>query len=103
NKQVSAAMIAMLGVIAFEESAAAEQRFQRLTGAQIQAKFPGMELTDEAHWARSSSETARSRSRPWAIRAPASGGSTTTSFVSTRETNGVAVVMSSGFPAETWS
>ena len=50
NKQVSAAMITMLGVVAFEANAVAEPKFQRLTGAQIQAKFPGMELTDEAHW-----------------------------------------------------
>jgi hypothetical protein len=50
KKQVTAAMIATLGVVAFEATAAAEQKFQRLTGAQIQAKFSGMELTDEAHW-----------------------------------------------------
>jgi hypothetical protein len=50
KKQVVAAMIATLGAIAFESNAAAEQKFQKLTGAQIQAKFPGMELTDEAHW-----------------------------------------------------
>src|SRR5947208_13157948 len=50
KKQVTAAMIAMLGVIALEPNAAAQQKFQKLTGAQIQAKFPGMELTDEAHW-----------------------------------------------------
>ena len=50
KKQMTAAMIVMLGVVAFEASAAAEQKFQRLTGAQIQARFPGMELTDEAHW-----------------------------------------------------
>src|SRR5438128_11962626 len=50
KKQVTAAMIAMLGAIAFERNAAAEQKFQKLTGAQIQAKFSGMELTDEAHW-----------------------------------------------------
>ena len=50
KKQTIAAMIATLGLVAFESYAAAEQKFQRLTGAQIQAKFPGMELTDEAHW-----------------------------------------------------
>jgi len=50
KKQMTAAMIVMLSVVAFEAAAAAEQKFQRLTGAQIQAKFPGMELTDEAHW-----------------------------------------------------
>jgi hypothetical protein len=50
KKPTIAAMIATLGIVAFESYAAAEQKFQRLTGAQIQAKFPGMELTDEAHW-----------------------------------------------------
>jgi hypothetical protein len=50
KKQVTAAMIAMLGAVAFELNAAAEQKFQKLTGAQIRTKFPGMELTDEAHW-----------------------------------------------------
>ena len=50
KKQVTAAMIVTLGVVAFEPNAAAQQKFQKLTGAQIQAKFPGMELTDEAHW-----------------------------------------------------
>ena len=50
KNQVTAAMIATLGVVAFESNTAAEQKFQRVTGAQIQAKFAGMELTDEAHW-----------------------------------------------------
>jgi hypothetical protein len=50
RKQVTAAMIAAVGASAFESNAAAEQKFHKLTGAQIQAKFPGMELTDEAHW-----------------------------------------------------
>jgi len=50
KNQVTATMIVTLGVIAVESNAAAEQKLQKLTGAQIQAKFPGMELTDEAHW-----------------------------------------------------
>jgi hypothetical protein len=50
KKQLAAATTALLGVFAFQPTAAGEQRFQKLTGAQIQAKFPGMELTDEAHW-----------------------------------------------------
>jgi len=50
KKQVTPAIIATLGVIALESNAGAQQKFQKLTGAQIQAKFPGMELTDEAHW-----------------------------------------------------
>jgi hypothetical protein len=50
KKQLATATTALLGVFAFQPSAAAEQKFQKLTGAQIQARFPGMELTDEAHW-----------------------------------------------------
>jgi hypothetical protein len=50
RKQVAAAATALLAVFAFQSSAPAEQKFQKLTGAQIQAKFAGMELTDEAHW-----------------------------------------------------
>jgi hypothetical protein len=50
KKQLATATTALLGVFAFQPTAAAEQKFQKLTGAQIQAKFPGMELTDEAHW-----------------------------------------------------
>src|SRR5262249_52941605 len=50
KKQLGAATTALLGVFAFEPTAAAEQKFQKLTGAQIQAKLPGMELTDAADW-----------------------------------------------------
>src|SRR3989475_11990467 len=50
KKEVTAAIIATLGAFAFASNAAAEQKFQKLTGAQIQAKFPRMELTDEEHW-----------------------------------------------------
>jgi hypothetical protein len=50
KKQLAAMMTALLGVFAFQPNAGAEPKFQKLTGAQIQAKFPGMELTDEAHW-----------------------------------------------------
>jgi hypothetical protein len=41
---------AILCTVALGGYAQAEQKFQRLTGAQIQEKFAGMELTDEAHW-----------------------------------------------------
>jgi len=49
TKKMIVAMIALLGSVALE-GVVAEQRFQKLTGAQIQARFAGMELTDEAHW-----------------------------------------------------
>ena len=44
------AIAVILAAVAFSTSAQSEQKFQKLTGAQIQAKFSGMELTDEAHW-----------------------------------------------------
>src|SRR6266478_8619140 len=50
RKQLAAATTALLAVLAFQSSAPAEQKFQKLSGAEIQAKFAGMELTDEAHW-----------------------------------------------------
>jgi hypothetical protein len=31
-------------------SARAEDKFQKLTGSQIQARFAGMEVTDQVHW-----------------------------------------------------
>ena len=50
QKQMAAAMVGLLGAVAFGSCAEAEQKFRKLTGAQIQAKLAGMELTDEAHW-----------------------------------------------------
>ena len=42
--------LVIFAVASFAWSAAAEQKFQKLTGAQIRAKFSGMELSDEVHW-----------------------------------------------------
>jgi hypothetical protein len=50
KKQVTAAMIAMLGAIAFERNAAAEQKFPKAHWCANSSKIPRMELTDEAHW-----------------------------------------------------
>jgi hypothetical protein len=44
------ALCAILGVAVAGAHAQAEQKFQKLSGAQIQTKFAGMELTDESHW-----------------------------------------------------
>ena len=38
------------GLIGYEISALAEDLFKKLSGAQIRAKFTGMEFTDEVHW-----------------------------------------------------
>jgi hypothetical protein len=34
----------------FGSSAAAEEKFHKLKGTQIRARFSGMELTDQVHW-----------------------------------------------------
>jgi len=49
KKKMIAAITVLLGSVVLE-GVVAEQRFQKLTGPQIQARFAGMELTDEAHW-----------------------------------------------------
>ena len=40
----------LAGVSAIGPAALAEEKFQKLTGSQIQARLAGMELTDEVHW-----------------------------------------------------
>src|SRR6266568_7091835 len=51
SKRVSVAMAVILGcnVLAAFDAVVAE-KFQKLTGSQIRAKFAGMEMTDEVHW-----------------------------------------------------
>jgi hypothetical protein len=44
------ALCVVVGALGIATQTHAQQNFQKLTGAQIQAKFPGMELTDESHW-----------------------------------------------------
>jgi hypothetical protein len=50
GKWITRATIMVLGVAAFASRAAAEEKFKKLTGVQIRAKFAGMVLTDEVHW-----------------------------------------------------
>jgi hypothetical protein len=45
------AVIAIAGVLAFQASMEAAEKFQKLSGPQIRAKLAGMEITDQAHWA----------------------------------------------------
>jgi hypothetical protein len=42
--------VAAVTSISIEVSALAADNSQRLSGAQIRAKFTGMQLTDEVHW-----------------------------------------------------
>jgi hypothetical protein len=44
------AMPALLIGLTLGVGAAAEEKLQKLTGAQIRARVAGMELTDEIHW-----------------------------------------------------
>src|SRR5882672_9217504 len=41
----------VLYVMALGPQVEAAEKFQKLTGAQIQARVAGMEITDETHWA----------------------------------------------------
>jgi len=49
-KRSTVVIAASACVIAFSLSVEAAEKFQKLTGPQIRAKFAGMELTDEVHW-----------------------------------------------------
>jgi hypothetical protein len=51
NKRSGLLATAVLWAIALETLAQSAEKFQRLTGAQIQARLAGMEITDETHWA----------------------------------------------------
>lgn len=42
--------LAFLAVATLAAEAAAEEKFQKLTGGQIRGKLGGMELTDNVHW-----------------------------------------------------
>ena|SRR5262245_6216040 len=51
HKRLALAATAVLCAIAVPSRAQPAEKFQRLTGAQIQARLAGMEITDEVHWA----------------------------------------------------
>ena len=46
----SRALVAGIAVMSMAFAAIAAERFQKLSGSQIRAKFIGMEMTDEVHW-----------------------------------------------------
>jgi hypothetical protein len=50
RKLVGSATIATLVTAAFASSAGAEEKFHKLTGAEIRANLAGMEVTDNVHW-----------------------------------------------------
>jgi hypothetical protein len=51
NKRLALLAAAVLCAFAVEARAESTEKFQRLTGAQVQARLAGMEITDETHWA----------------------------------------------------
>jgi hypothetical protein len=48
---VVVAIIAAPGLVAFDAASGAAEKFQKLSGSQIRARFVGMEMTDNVHWA----------------------------------------------------
>ena len=51
NRRMTARAAAILAIVTLPGAGAlGAQTFQRLKGPQIQAKFAGMEMTDEVHW-----------------------------------------------------
>jgi hypothetical protein len=66
---------AILAAAALTSSADAEEKLQKLSGAQIRSKIAGMELTDQVHWRElyerngtiTSSSMGRKRTGKWRI------------------------------------
>jgi hypothetical protein len=50
KKWLGGATVAFFAGATFTPSILAEEKFQKLNGPQIRAKFAGKELTDEVHW-----------------------------------------------------
>jgi hypothetical protein len=50
KRQFHSVGVALIATTILGSSAAAEERFQKLTAGQIRAKLAGMELTDNVHW-----------------------------------------------------
>ena len=50
NKRFRIIGLALLAAAAFGPGAAAEEKFHKLSGAQIRANLAGMEVSDNVHW-----------------------------------------------------
>src|SRR3954467_14105658 len=50
NRRLIVATTGFLCAVVLGLSVEAAEKFQKLTGSQIQAKVAGMEITDEVHW-----------------------------------------------------
>jgi hypothetical protein len=51
NERLAFKVAVILCTVAIGTRVGAAEKFQKLTGAQIQARVAGMEITDEVHWA----------------------------------------------------
>jgi hypothetical protein len=51
KKRATLIALWFVGAGAFEPAVQAEEKFQKLSGPQIRARFAGMEMTDGTHWA----------------------------------------------------
>jgi hypothetical protein len=51
HKRLALLATAVLCAITVQSRAQPAEKFQKLTGTQIQARLAGMEITDEVHWA----------------------------------------------------
>src|SRR5262245_61000055 len=50
NRQLRVAGFAFLAVTTVASTGITQEKFQKLTGGHIRARFGGMELTDNVHW-----------------------------------------------------
>jgi hypothetical protein len=50
-KSKATAAVAIFAMVAAGSAVVGAEKFQRLPGSQIRAKFVGMEMTDNVHWA----------------------------------------------------
>jgi hypothetical protein len=75
KQRIGPVLVAVLAVAICAVGALAEEKFQKLSGAQIRAKIAGMELTDEVHWREfyerngtvTSSSMGRKRTGKWRV------------------------------------
>jgi hypothetical protein len=65
KKPTRSATIAMLAAIAFAAGAAAEEKFQKVSGGQIRAKIAGVEVSDEVHWRDFNERSGKLTSSSW--------------------------------------
>jgi hypothetical protein len=74
-KLIILATVAFCGLIGCQPAAFAEEKFQKLSGTQIRAKFTGMQFTDQVHWGQvyasngtlASEEMGRKRVGTWRV------------------------------------